>query len=97
MEKGKLPEGWEWKTINDIAEKEKNAIVDGPFGSNLLLSDYIDNGEVPVISTLNFEEGFEKEKLRFISKGKFEEISRSAIKPGDLIVAKIGSDRKSVV
>ncbi len=91
MEKGKLPEGWEWKTINDIAEKEKNAIVDGPFGSNLLLSDYIDNGEVPVISTLNFEEGFEKEKLRFISKGKFEEISRSAIKPGDLIVAKIGS------
>lgn len=89
--KEKLPDGWEWKKLEDIAVNETNAIVDGPFGSNLKLSDYIENEEIPVISTLNIENGFDKDKLRYISFQKFETIKRSAIKPGDIVMAKIGS------
>ena len=35
---------WQLKTMADIAESV-NGIVDGPFGSNLKKSDYIDDSE----------------------------------------------------
>jgi type I restriction enzyme S subunit len=36
-----LPESWIWTTLEGVAAKDKNAIVDGPFGSNLKVSDYL--------------------------------------------------------
>lgn len=91
MMKKELPEGWEWKIIADIGNKQKNAIVDGPFGSNLKLSDYVDDGEIPVITITNIEQGYANDKLRYISKSKFDSLKRSAVKPGDIIMAKIGA------
>jgi type I restriction enzyme S subunit len=88
---GGLPKGWRWKKIEDIGANEKYAIVDGPFGSNLKVSDYVENGDVPVISISNIDDGFERDKLRFITRNKFDEVKRSAVKPGDILVAKIGS------
>ncbi len=86
-----LPDGWEWAKVKDAGSYDKHAIVDGPFGSYLKVSDYIDDGDVPVISISNIDEGFTESNLRFISKDKFEQIKRSQIKPGDILVAKIGS------
>jgi len=74
-----------------------NAIVDGPFGSNLKTSDYIEdsiNG-VPVLTTKNLEGDYSDDKVRFISKDKFEELKRSEVKGGDILVAKIGSIGKT--
>ena len=86
-----LPDGWAWCRINDTGEAINNAIVDGPFGSNLVLSDYDDIGEYPVITISNIDNGFDLAKLRKINQKKFEELKRSAVYPGDLLVAKIGS------
>jgi len=88
----KLPKGWVWTTFERVASNDKNAIVDGPFGSNLKLSDYIDdeNG-VPVLTTKNLEYGYGKQFVRYISKDKFQELKRSEVKGGDILVAKIGS------
>ncbi|MEQ8190068.1 MAG: restriction endonuclease subunit S [Candidatus Eremiobacterota bacterium] len=86
-----LPAGWVWTYINTIGENENYAIVDGPFGSHLKTSDYTDAGNIPVVSITNIDEGFSYDKLRFITKEKFEQIKRSAIKPGDILIAKIGS------
>ncbi|MDX1937386.1 MAG: restriction endonuclease subunit S [Flavihumibacter sp.] len=91
-----LPKDWKWVTFEDVAEG-KNAIVDGPFGSNLKTSDYIDdtvNG-VPVLTTKNLEGDYSDKKVRFISKEKFEELKRSQVNPGDILVAKIGSIGKT--
>ncbi len=85
-----LPKGWKWGKIIDLVLDPDNDIVDGPFGSNLKNSDYKDNGTVPVITISNIDEGFDK-KIRYVTKEKFETIKRSAVYPGDIIVAKIGS------
>jgi len=37
---GRIPEEWEVVTVSDFASNEKNAIVDGPFGSNLKIEHY---------------------------------------------------------
>jgi type I restriction enzyme, S subunit len=91
-----LPSKWKVLLLEDIAEG-KNAIVDGPFGSNLKTSDYIldrVNG-VPVLTTKNLEGDYSDDKVRFISKVKFEQLKRSQVNPGDILVAKIGSIGKT--
>ncbi len=86
-----LPSSWTWAKIEDIGANEQNAIVDGPFGSNLKKSDYSDKGKIPVISISNIRNGFDKSELNYITEEKFKTISRSAVKPSDIIAAKIGS------
>jgi len=96
IENIQLAKNWVLCTFSDVSEGE-NAIVDGPFGSNLKTSDYIDdslNG-VPVLTTKNLEGDYSDKKVRFISKVKFEELKRSQVKPGDILVAKIGSIGKT--
>ena len=93
-----LPKGWVWATFEGIASNDKNAIVDGPFGSNLKVSDYIDdeNG-IPVLTTKNLEYGYDKQFVRYISRDKFLELKRSEVKGGDILVAKIGSCGKAAI
>lgn len=86
----RLPSEWEWVKIVETVFNTADDIVDGPFGSNLKNSDYVDGAPIPVISISNIEEGYNK-KVRYITKDKFETIKRSAVYPGDIIVAKIGS------
>ncbi len=80
-----------WARLQDFGDKDKYAIVDGPFGSNLKVSDYVKDGKIPVISITNIDEGFSKNNLRYITEKKYETLKRSAVHPGDIIVAKIGS------
>ncbi len=41
MIKHNIPNTWVWATFDDIGANEKHAIVDGPFGSHLKVSDYV--------------------------------------------------------
>lgn len=87
-----IPQGWKIVELSEIADGDYG-IVDGPFGSNLKVSDYIDdsvNG-VPVLTTKNLNGDYSKDSVRYISKEKFDSLKRSAVTPGDIIVAKIGS------
>ncbi len=91
-----LPSEWKWTTLESLGAKEKNAIVDGPFGSNLKLTDYIeDKNGVPVLTTKNLNGDYSANSVRFISYQKFEELKRSEVKSGDILVAKIGSCGKT--
>lgn len=87
-----IPQGWKIVELSEIADGDYG-IVDGPFGSNLKVSDYIDdsvNG-VPVLTTKNLNGDYSKDSVRYISKEKFDSLKRSAVTPGDIIVAKIGT------
>ena len=92
-----MKQEWQLLTFKDIANDTKYGIVDGPFGSNLKTSDYVNKSSntVPVLTTKNLTHGYDEQFLRYISKGKFETLKRSAINPDDIIVAKIGSCGKS--
>ena len=92
MEKNnELPKNWILTTLWDITGFKKNAIVDGPFGSNLLLSDYLSDGEIPVLTTKIMRNISEIKSARKISLKKFNELQRSQVVGGDILIAKIGS------
>lgn len=77
--------------IADICTKEKNAISDGPFGTQLHVSDYTESG-IPVFRVQNVGlNEFLEDNLIFISEEKHKEILRSRIKENDIIIAKTGA------
>ncbi len=86
-----LPISWEWSTLEDIASPEKNSVVDGPFGSNMKTSDYVDDG-IPVLQGKNITNNiFKWFGVRYVSEEKAEELKRSSVKLGDILIIKIGS------
>lgn len=89
---GDIPEGWEVRPIKHFKSKEKNAFVDGPFGSNLKSEHYVENGDVYVIESGMVTTGkFVKKDFKSITFSHFKTIERSECKPGDVIIAKIGA------
>lgn len=73
--------------LDDVAE----SIVDGPFGSNLKTSDYVESG-VPVLQGKNITGNeFVWKEIRFITDQKAETLKRSSTIPGDHLIIKIGS------
>ncbi len=86
------PKGWPVKKLQDLL-KDKKDLVDGPFGSSVnTQTDYIENGEIPVIRTKNV--GllcFKPEDLKFMTREKYETVKRSQVLPGDIVLTKVGT------
>lgn len=77
--------------LKDICRKTKFAIVDGPFGTQLHVSDYKQEG-IPVIRVKNIGiNEFIDDDLVFISKEKHKELNRSKVTKNDIIIAKTGA------
>lgn len=97
MNEWALPLNWRVTTLGEIAAPIPNAIVDGPFGSNLKLSDYAEEG-VPVLQGKNItNDTFKWFDVRFISERKAKELKRSSVRVGDILLVKIGSIGYSAV
>ena len=86
-----IPKGWKVGKIQDVASNKKNAIVDGPFGTQMKIKEYQNKG-IPVIE-MEYLEGypFYKPFKNFISEKKFEEVKRSCVKKGDIVISKTGT------
>src|SRR4030095_1727274 len=92
-----LPPSWHRTTLGEVAAPVSNAIVDGPFGSNLKLSDYVEEG-IPVLQGKNItNDNFRWFDVRFISNRKASELKRSSVRVGDILIVKIGSIGYSAV
>jgi len=77
--------------IEDILRKERNSIVDGPFGTQLHVSDYKTEG-IPVIRVKNIGiNEFFNVDLVYITKDKHKELLRSKVQKDDIIIAKTGA------
>ena len=83
---------WNQLCINEIAANEKYSIVDGPFGSSLKPTDYLETG-VPVIRIANVTKDgyFLPKNLLYISKEKFKELKRSSVCGDDVLVTRVGT------
>lgn len=90
-EVGVIPEDWEAVPLESVTPLNvKNGIVDGPFGSNLKTIHYRSSG-IPIITSGYVTNGrFYAESYLYVDKGKFLEEKRSAVSPGDIVMAKIG-------
>ena len=86
-----LLKGWKEEELIKVAEIDKHSIVDGPFGSQMRISEFVSKG-IPLIEMQNLKgDKFKYNFRRFITKEKFEEVKRSKIKPFDLIISKTGT------
>ena len=87
---GWLPREWEIVTTEDCASKVPGSTTIGPFGSDLLSSDYCTEG-VPVAFVRDVKEsGFEWNSNVYVSPTKAERLRAHSVKSGDLLSTKMG-------
>lgn len=83
-----LPAGWAWTTVDCLASDAESAITDGPFGSELKTSHYIEHSEFRVIRLQNIgTEGFRDEHRSYVDEDRFNRLRKHQVQPGDLVVA----------
>ena len=84
-----LPEGWVWATVEQLGSLDRNAITDGPFGSNLKTSHYTTEGP-RVIRLQNVGDGEFVDAYAHISAEHYSKLSKHSVEPGDLVIAALG-------
>lgn len=83
-----VPDAWATTALGSLDVD----IFDGPFGSNLKTSDYVEAG-VRVIRLENIGYGqFIEEKRSYISAEKYEGLKKHTIFPGDIVVSSFVTD-----
>jgi type I restriction enzyme, S subunit len=82
---------WVEKTLIDTADKKvKWSFTGGPFGSNLMASDYTENG-FRIIQLQNIGDGvFNDDSKIYASLGKADELLSCNIYAGEIIISKMG-------
>ena len=81
-----LPENWCWVKFGSLAKD----MADGPFGSNLKTEHYINEKEVRIIQLSNVSEnGWKDDNVRYTTFEHAKTISRSIVKPGDIVITKM--------
>jgi type I restriction enzyme S subunit len=87
---------WDIVKIEDVAEKSKNAIKAGPFGSALKKEFYIEKGykiygqEQVIRDDANYGD-------YFISEGKYKELENCAVKVSDVLISLVGTYGKLLI
>ena len=90
---GRIPAGWDLKTLDEIKSSEKKAIISGPFGSNISAKFFVTSG-IPVVrgNNLSLDLGikFKDDGFVFICPEKANELNTWAVKD-DIIFTAVGT------
>ena len=86
-----LPNAWSWVGLDEIVSGTPRSMQSGPFGSNLLHSEFQASG-ILVIGIDNVHDGaFSMGSQNRISESKFQELEKYQARPGDLLVTVMAS------
>lgn len=84
------PEGWVNVRVSELANKERNSFVIGPFGSDLVQADYQPSG-VPVVFVRDVKPNrFNWISNVYISQEKAESLKAHRVDSGDIVITKMG-------
>jgi type I restriction enzyme S subunit len=87
---GLIPKAWSVECLSDLATQSPGGTTIGPFGSNLLATDYRPSG-VPVIFVRDIgENAFQWVSNVYVSPTKARALAAHSAQPGDVICSKMG-------
>jgi type I restriction enzyme, S subunit len=85
-----IPETWDWVSPDEVAADAKYSIGIGPFGSNLVRTDYRESGVRLVFVRDIRREKFEDNDARYVDESKAAELHQHVASPGDVLITKMG-------
>ena len=89
--KKEIPINWSIRLLKDCVSSDKYAIVDGPFGTQLKIEEYVSEG-IPIFEMEQLNGGLIVEPNKhYITMEKYNTIKRSTVKTGDIIISKTGT------
>lgn len=89
-----VPGNWCWVNFGHLAID----MADGPFGSNLKSEHYTQEKEVRIIQLSNIgESGWREENTKYTTFLHAKSISRSIVKPGNLVIAKMMPAGRAII
>ncbi|MCZ0749993.1 restriction endonuclease subunit S [Aeromonas enteropelogenes] len=94
---GLLPKEWSVVELEKLLADVVAPMRSGPFGSALLKEELVDEG-IPLLGIDNiFVEQFNPKYRRFVTPEKFQELSRYAVRAGDVVITIMGTVGRTCV
>ena len=75
---------WIEMKVGDLVAGVRNALVGGPFGSNLVSKDYVPEG-VPVIRGTNMGSRWVGGEFAYVTPEKAQSLLANTARPGDIV------------
>ena len=85
-----MSNSWRQIPFGELAAPARNAIVGGPFGSDLVSNDYVSSG-TPVIRGQNMQGRWISGEFVYVTETKADSLSSNLARPGDLIFTQRGT------
>lgn len=88
---GDIPDHWAHnQKLNFLSKDDRNSFANGPFGSDLLTTELVNEG-VPVIYSGDVKEtGFRRKSDKYVTEEKARQLDFCRVDSGDILLAKVG-------